>query len=89
MVAVRDSLSGSAAANGALGTIAMGGVVDTLVQSDSLLLFGGDQLGTYDVKVEHPGYLDWTASAVHVTHLGSCGNVLPVQLSALLQPAMP
>lgn len=89
VVAVRDSLSGAAAADNSLGTITMGGVVDTLVQSDSLLLFGGTRLGTYDVKIERPGYLDWTLAGVHVTQLGSCGNVVPVQLSARLQPATP
>jgi hypothetical protein len=52
-------------------------------------MFGGTRLGTYSVAIEHSGYDSWTTSGVNVTQLGSCGNVLPVQLTAKLQPAMP
>lgn len=89
VVAVRDSVSGAAAADGAIGTITRAGITDTLVHSDSLLIFGGERLGTYDVDIERPGYLSWTAVGVQVTQLGSCGNVLPVQLNARLQSATP
>lgn len=89
VVAVRDSTTGAAAADGAFGTVESAGRVDTLTQSDSLLMFGGTRLGTYSVVIEHAGYDAWTTSGVNVTQLGSCGNVLPVQLTASLQPSMP
>ena len=89
LVAVRDSVTGVAAADGSFGTVETAGKVDTLTQSDSLLMFAGDRLGTYSVAIQHAGYADWSASNVDVTHLGSCGNVLPVQLTARLQPSMP
>jgi hypothetical protein len=89
VVAVRDSVTGAAAADGSFGTVEAAGKVDTLTQSDSLLMFGGDRLGTYAVSIEHAGYATWTASNVNVTQLGSCANVLPVQLTAKLQPSMP
>jgi hypothetical protein len=88
-VAVRDSTTGQAAADGAIGTLVGAGVNDTLFHADSLTIFGGDQLGTYTVTIERPGYHTWSASDVHVTEVGECGNVLPVQLSAKLQPATP
>jgi hypothetical protein len=87
IVAVRDSISGRAAADGAIGTLVGGSVDDTLFQTDSLTLEGGDATGTFTVHIDHPGYLTWTASDVHVTQQGPCGNVIPVQLSAKLQPA--
>jgi len=89
VVAVRDSTTGAAAADGAFGTIQSGAKVDTLTQSDSLLMFGGDRLGTYSVNIEHAGYHTWTATGVAVTQLGSCGNVVPVRLTARLQPSVP
>jgi len=89
VVSVRDSTTGAPAATDAFGTITSAGVVDTLQHSDSLKMFGGIELGTYDVDIERPGYLPWTASGVHVTEVGMCGNVVPVQLSARLQMAMP
>ncbi len=56
---------------------------------DSLKMSGGSALGTYLVTVERAGYVTWTMSDVHVTQSGICGNVLPVELSAGLQPATP
>jgi hypothetical protein len=88
-ITVRDSVSGAARADGARGTLMSSSVSDTLVQLDSLRLRGGDQLGTYMVTVDRPGYLAWTASNVRVTEEGACGNVIPVQLNARLQPATP
>jgi hypothetical protein len=87
IVTVRDSISGQAAADGAIGTLVGGSVDDTLFQTDSLTLAGGDATGTFTVHVDRPGYLTWSASDVHVTQQGPCGNVIPVQLSAKLQPA--
>jgi hypothetical protein len=86
IVTVRDSISGQAAADGSLGTLVGASVDDTLHQTDSLTLLGGDQAGTFTVRIDRPGYLTWTASDVHVTEVGPCGNVIPVELSAKLQP---
>jgi len=89
VVTVRDSISGKAAADNAIGTLEGAGVVDTLFHVDSLTLEGGTQLGTFTVRIDKPGYLTWIASDVMVTQKGPCGNVLPVQLTARLQPATP
>jgi hypothetical protein len=87
VVTVRDSTSGAAAADFAIGTLVGAGVDDTLFQTDSITLVGGNQLGTFTVTINRPGYLTWTATNVSVTKKGPCGNVIPVQLSAKLQPA--
>ena len=42
-IAVRDSISGQAAANGAIGTLQGAGVDDTLQQVDSLTIRGGNR----------------------------------------------
>jgi len=89
IVTVRDSISGQAAADGAIGTLVNASVDDTLSHADSLTLLGGDQLGTYTVTIDKPGYLTWIASNVHVTEVGVCGSVVPVQISAKLQPETP
>jgi hypothetical protein len=89
VVTVRDSISGQAAADGAIGTLIGSSVDDTLRHTDSLTLSGGDQTGTFTVHIDRPGYLTWTASDVRVTEVGPCGNVIPEQLSARLQPATP
>jgi hypothetical protein len=89
VVTVRDSTSGQAAADGAIGTLVGASVDDTLTQTDSLTLLGGNQTGTYTVTIDRPGYLTWTASGVRVTQTGPCGNVIPVQLNARLQPETP
>ena len=87
VVEVRDSTTGQAAADGAIGTLVGAGVNDTLFHADPLRIYGGDKLGTYTVTIDRPGYLTWSVSDVHVTEVGECGSVLPVQLSAKLQPA--
>jgi hypothetical protein len=89
VVTVRDSTSGLAAADGAIGNLVGAGVDDTLEHIDSLTIRGGDQTGTYTVTIDKPGYLTWQATNVHVTHQGECGNVIPVDLNALLQAATP
>jgi len=81
-----DSVTHASVANGAYGAVQSGTYVDSLrVVSDSLLE-GGDQLGTYVVHVERPGYHEWIRTNVQVTQQGPCGNVVPVKLTALLQP---
>jgi hypothetical protein len=89
VVTVRDSISGSAAADSATGTLVGDTVNDTLLHGDSLTLQGGNQLGTFTVTIERPAYLTWVASNVQVTKEGPCGNVIPVQLTARLQPETP
>ena len=89
VVTVRDSTSGQAAADGAIGTLVGAGVDDTLTQIDSLTLRGGNQTGTFTVTIDRPGYLTWTAVNVSVTEKGPRGNVIPVQLNARLQPETP
>ena len=87
VITVRDSISGDAAADGALGILTGAGVDDTLINSDALTLLGGNKIGTYTVTIDKRGYLRWTASNVHVTKIGACASVIPVDLSAKLQPA--
>ena len=89
IITVRDSVSGAAAAEGAIGTLVGASVDDTLLQADSLTLLGGDRTGTFTARIDRPGYLTWTESDVRVTEVAPCGNVIPVQLSAKLQPATP
>lgn len=89
VVTVRDSVSGQAAADNSIGTLVGTGVDDTLFHVDSLTLSGGTQLGTFTVTINRPGFLTWVATNVMVTQTGPCGNVLPVQLTARLQPATP
>ena len=89
VVTVRDSISGQAAADGAIGTLVGAGIDDTLEHLDSLRIRGGDETGTFTVTIDRPGYLTWSASDVHVMAQGPCGNVIPVDLSAKLQPATP
>ena len=89
VVTVRDSISGDAAADGALGVLTGASVEDTLINSDALTLLGGDKTGTYAVTIDKLGYLTWSASNIHVTKVARCGNVIPVDLSAKLQPAPP
>ena len=88
-VTVRDSISGAAAATNALGTIVGASIDDTLAQYDSLTLEGGDRLGTFTVTIEKAGYFTWSRANVRVTETGPCGNVIPVSLTARLQPQTP
>lgn len=89
VVSVRDSVSGQPAADGATGRLVGASVDDTLRHSDPLKLEGGDQTGTFTVRVDRPGYLTWSESDVRVSQVGPCGNVIPVELDAKLQPATP
>jgi hypothetical protein len=89
VVTVRDSTSGQAAADGAIGTLVGAGVDDTLTRTDSLTLIGGNQTGTYTVTIDRPGYRTWTAINIRVTEIGPCGQVIPVQLNARLQRETP
>jgi hypothetical protein len=84
-VTVRDSVSGRALADSAMGTAQLGTVTDTLMHADSLTLWGGRQTGIYDVAVQRPGYRTWARHAVAVTQTGTCGNPVTVKLTAALQ----
>jgi hypothetical protein len=82
---VTDSVSGVGLAGQASGTVIAGAYQDSLHHSASAtILVGGDRIGTYSVTVQHPGYRDWTRSDVVVAQVGSCGNVIPVQVAARL-----
>lgn len=85
---VRDSISGAGLADSATGSVITSSYQDSLhhVGNDSIL-WGGNQLGTYTVTVHHSSYADWIKSGVVVSREGSCGNVVPVQLTALLSRA--
>jgi hypothetical protein len=83
---VRDSVSGTGVADSATGTVAAASYQDSLhhVQSSDSLLWGGEQLGTYTVTIHRPAYATWTKANVLVSRRAPCGNVIPVQLVALL-----
>ena len=80
-----DSSTRTNVAVGARGIALSGSYVDSLRRVDSIL-WGGAQLGTYQVTVERPGYNQWVRSGVHVTHATACGMPVSVRLTALLQP---
>lgn len=87
-VDVLDAVTRASIADNAMGTVVAVGYQDSLhhgTGADSLL-WGGDQLGTYTVTVQRPGYADWSKVGVMVSQQGPCGNVIPVQLLALLVP---
>jgi hypothetical protein len=82
-----DSVTQASVATGAHGVVQSGAYVDSLHLSFDGVLEGGDQLGTYEITLERPGYHDWIRTSVQVTRKGPCGNVIPVRLTALLQPS--
>lgn len=88
-VAVRDSVTGSAIADGASGVITAPGYRDTLTlltPGDSLWLASSrSDAGRFDVRVVRPGYAAWTAHGVEVVG-GVCGVQVPTRLQARLQP---
>ncbi len=85
-VSALDSISQLSVADSARGVVQSGSYLDSLRLVFGVLL-GGTKLGTYDVTVDRPGYREWIRADVQVTRQGPCGNVIPVQLTALLQPA--
>ena len=80
-----DSGTHTNVAVGARGVALSGAHVDSLRRVDSVL-WGGANLGTYQVTVERPGYHQWVRSGVHVTRATECGMPVSVPLTALLQP---
>jgi len=86
-IVVQDSISRVSLADSASGCIQAGQYVAPLGYEAPDALYGGDRLGTYQVVIQRSGYRQWTRSSVVVSQEGPCGNVLPVQLTALLQRA--
>lgn len=82
-----DSVTHTSVADGAHGVVQSGAYVDPLRLSSDSVLEGGAQLGTYEITLERPGYQDWIRANIQVTRKGPCGNVIPVRLTALLQPS--
>ena len=87
VVSVLDSTSHALLADSAHGTVRTGAYLDSL-HLKSTVLVGGNQLGPYDVTVDHPRYHQWTRTNVQVSERGRCGTIISVQLTALLQPAL-
>ena len=86
VIDVQDSLSGASIADSARGVAQAGAYLDSLwLTAPPPRLIGGNRLGTYEVIVERAGYRQWTRSGVVVSRQGECGNVIPVQLTTLLQ----
>ena len=88
-VTVTDSVSGRALADSAEGFVQAGQYRDSLHHAppSMTLLYGGTILGTYDVTITRPGYAPWARAGIVVRETGTCGNVVPVDLTALLQLA--
>ena len=88
VVVASDSVSGVSVSDSAHGLVQAGSYTDSLrLFFPPPRLEGGNQLGTYEVVVSRRGYREWTRSGVVVSQQGQCGNVIPVQLVALLQPS--
>ena len=86
VIDVQDSLSGASIADSARGVAQAGAYLDSLwLTAPPPRLIGGNRLGTYEVIVERAGYRQWTRGGVVVSRQGECGNVIPVQLTTLLQ----
>ena len=85
-VSALDSISQVSVADSARGVVQSGSYLDSMRLAYGVLL-GGNKLGTYQVTIDRPGYREWIRADVRVTQQGPCGNVIPVQLTARLQPA--
>ena len=87
-VSVLDSVSAAPLADGTKGVVrnTSRGTVDSLQHLTSQMLYGGTELGVYDVSLERAGYRPWARSGVVVNQTGSCGEPKPAALVARLQP---
>jgi len=81
-----DSGTRANVAVGTHGAVSSGTYVDSLRVVFDSVLWGGGQLGTYEVTVEHQGYRQWVRSGVRVTERTDCGMPVSVRVTALLQP---
>jgi hypothetical protein len=87
---VRDSVTGAAAATGALGAMTRPGSTDSIFPGDSLVLLGALHTGVYTVTIDKPGYATWSASDVHVTPpLEPCTSPVMATLDVRLQRVAP
>ena len=84
IVTPKDSGTHANLVDSARGVARSGTYVDSLRRVDSVL-WGGAQIGTYNVTVERPGYQQWTRSGVQVTQRTPCGMPVSVHVTALLQ----
>ena len=87
---VVDSVTGEPAAADALGVLVLGGeqlpmiLTGTDIEGRPLVLAGGDEPGSYDVRIEKAGYDPWTRDDVEVES-NDCG-VVTERFEARLQP---
>ena len=86
-ISVRDSITGRALADSAIGTFHVEALTDPLFRMDSLTLAGGRQTGTYSVSVQHAGYQTWTMAGITASKTNECGSVVTVPVTAKLQRA--
>ena len=82
-----DSGTRANLAVGTHGVVSSGTYVDSLRVVFDSVLWGGAQLGTYQVTVERQGYRQWVRSGVRVTERTDCGMPVSVRVTALLQPS--
>jgi hypothetical protein len=82
-----DSSTRANVAVGTRGAVSSGTYFDSLRVVYDSIPWGGSQLGTYQVTVEHPGYHQWVRGGVRVTERTDCGMPVSVRMTALLQPS--
>ena len=92
VVEVVDSVTGEAAASGALGLATDGGYTDTLqaygvdeIGRPLSLASRGERVGTYSVRVTQTGYAVWERGNVRIRSEGC--HTSQAELTARLQPA--
>lgn len=92
IVEVRDAVSGANLSDGARGAIRRGTFVDSLAVHSwndggaVTLAAGQEDAGSFQVTVEHDGYVPWVRNGV-VVEDGAC-HVRTVSLVAHLEPAI-
>ena len=85
IVTPEDSSTRANLAAAASGIARSASAIDSLRRVDSVL-WGGSQLGTYELTVVHSGYQQWTRSGIRVTQATDCGMPVSVHVTALLHP---
>jgi hypothetical protein len=94
-VDVRDSVTDATLASQARGAVFLAGALEDSLRPDRLvhlssdtLLVGGMTEGLVEVRVEHDGYLGWTATGVQTSlSEGDCPSWETQELVARLQTA--
>ncbi len=96
VVDVRDSVTGAHLVSGAKGAVFLAGTLDDSLRlewvphfSSDTVLIGGESEGLVDVRVEHAGYVDWSATNVRtrLNRDGPCASWETQELVARLQTA--